>query len=309
MLNHEQVKTPALLLYLKGDKDEMKVDLSKLNLKEQPTLLLKNLNGNIIAPLNPVLEIQGTLSFNETSEINFKIPKFYNGKETLAYDAICGMRIVEWMDIGRFVLVNPKITDEGIREVKECTMYSLEYELTYKKLSLENNTYNFYNPATPQDTVLGIIVNEYATDWSVGEVDSELLGKWRTFEVSDANVLDFMRSTLQETYNCIFDFDTFNRKINVRYADKDVARQPVYLSTDNLLNQIQIEEDTEQIVTSLDINGAEGVTIRSVNPMGINKIYNLDYFMANDYDFTDEMKTKYQNWKDTFKSHGEGCIG
>ncbi len=283
----------------------MKVDLSKLNLKEQPTLLLKNLNGNIIAPLNPVLDIQGTLSFNETSEINFKVPKFYDGKETLAYDAICGMRIVEWMDIGRFVLVNPKITDEGIREVKECTIYSLEYELTYKKLSLENNTYNFYNPAAPQDTVLGIIVNEYATDWSVGEVDSELLGKWRTFEVTDANVLDFMRSTLQETYNCIFDFDTFNRKINVRYADKDVIQQPVYLSTDNLLNQIQIEEDTEQIVTSLDVNGAEGVTIRSVNPMGINKIYNLDYFMANDYDFTNEMKTKYQNWKDTFKSNQE----
>lgn len=283
----------------------MKVDLSKLNLKEQPTLLLKNLNGNIIAPLNPVLDIQGTLSFNETSEINFKVPKFYDGKETPAYDAICGMRIVEWMDIGRFVLVNPKITDEGIREVKECTIYSLEYELTYKKLSLENNTYNFYNPAAPQDTVLGIIVNEYATDWSVGEVDSELLGKWRTFEVTDANVLDFMRSTLQETYNCIFDFDTFNRKINVRYADKDVIRQPVYLSTDNLLNQIQIEEDTEQIVTSLDVNGAEGVTIRSVNPMGINKIYNLDYFMANDYDFTNEMKTKYQNWKDTFKSNQE----
>ena len=55
---------------------------------------------------------------------------------------------------------------------------------------------------------------------------------------------------------------------------------------------------------SFGCNGADGVSIRSVNPMGTNRIYNLDAYMNSSY-FSDKMITSWNKWKDTFKSYQE----
>ena len=281
----------------------MVIDLSKIEMKEHPILLLKNANNQIIAPLNSALNIKGQIYYNEVSTLSFDIPKMYDGIAVEGYNEIQGMRIVEWKDIAQFVLVNPVIVNDGIVEKKQCKMYSLDYEFTYKKLSLENATYNFWNPVTPDSTILGIILS-YMHSWSVGTVDSKLIGKYRTFEIDNENLYDFMKSTLQDTYSCIFEFDTLHRKINVRDANKEPIKKAVFLSTDNLVKEIEIEEDTESIITVLDVNGADGVTIRSVNPMGTNKIYNLDYFM-NTTNFSSSIVDKWAEWKETYKSNQE----
>jgi len=66
----------------------------------------------------------------------------------------------------------------------------------------------------------------------------------------------------------------------VRDVGSDGVTQPVFLSLDNLAKEIDVKENTEDIFTVLDVNGADGVNIMSVNPLGTNKIYNLDYFMT-----------------------------
>ena len=48
----------------------------------------------------------------------------------------------------------------------------------------------------------------------------------------------------------IFDFDTYNRKINVRSINEIVNTKPVYLSTKNLIKEIEIEENTDELVTN-----------------------------------------------------------
>ena len=72
----------------------MVIDLSKINMKEQPTLLLKNANNHIIAPLSSALNIKGQLYYNEVSVLSCEIPKFYNDQIVECYDEIRGMRIV-----------------------------------------------------------------------------------------------------------------------------------------------------------------------------------------------------------------------
>lgn len=281
----------------------MEIALSKINLKESPLLLLKNANETIIAPLCEVMNFQAQLYYNEVSQISFSLPRQHDGEAIEGYNALTGMQIVEWKDIGKFVLINPTIVDEGIREVKQCKGYSLEYEFTYKKISLENATYNFWNPVTPNSTILGIVMS-YMPSWSVGTVDSGLIGKYRTFEVDHENLYDFMKNQLQESYSCIFEFDTLRRKVNVRDTNQSARKTPVFLSKQNLAKEIEIEEDTENICTVLDVNGADGVTIRSVNPMGINKIYNLDYFM-NLTNFSQGMIDKWNAWKSTYDANQE----
>ena len=63
------------------------------------------------------------------------------------------------------------------------------------------------------------------------------------------------------------------------------ATEPVFLSTQNLAKQIEVTEQSENIVTRLDVNGAEGVTIRDVNPTGTNKLIDLELIFMNTGNF------------------------
>ena len=279
----------------------MVFDFSTLDYVEAPMLLLKNLDGTVIQPLGYAYEVTAKLLYNEVSELHFKVPAYVDGVETPHYADLTSMRLVDWMGMGQFILVNPKTQSDGISEYKECTAYSLEHELNYKQIYMEEGTYDFWNPVAQENTVLGIIISLLPL-WSIGEVDESLWGKYRTFGVDNESVYDFIKNTAQETYQCVFDFDTYNRRINVRSVASDVATDPVFLSLDNLVQELEITEDTDNIFTCLDVNGADGVDIRSVNPLGTNKIYNLDYFMGHNY-FTDEMVQKWNSWKTTYEDN------
>lgn len=279
----------------------MVVDFSKLDLREPPTLILKNTTGTPIGVLGYAMHLTADIKYDEASVIEFELPAWVDGKPTPHYDAAIGMRIVELQNIGQFILVNPKETGDGAKKIKACKGYSLEYEFTFKKLSLANATYNFWNPVTPDSTLLGIIL-ELMPSWHVGSIDSNLVGKYRTFEVSDENLYNFIKGTIQTSYNCIFDFDTYNRRINVKDASSEVPTNPIYISNANLAKEITVEENTENIVTRLDVNGADGVTIRDVNPSGTNKIINLDYFMNTD-NFDQALIDKYYAWKESYANY------
>lgn len=279
----------------------MVIDFSKLDLSQRPKFIVKNLDGTAIGYLGHVLNPTGKLYYNEVSEVSFEYPSQVNGEKLDEYDLLTGMRIIDVQGYGLFLLRNPTEIDNGIVKKKKCTAYSLEHELTHKYVTLEEGTYNFWNPLTPESTILGIITNE-AKSWTIGDVSEDLIGKYRTFSVDSQNIYDWMKSDLQETYGCIFDFDTYNRTINVRSVNDTVNTKPVYLSLNNLVKELEIEENTDEMVTALDVYGADDVTIRSCNPMGTNRIYNLDAYMNDKY-FSDTIIEKWNRWKTTFNSY------
>lgn len=277
----------------------MVIDFSKIGtVKEQPTLVLCNADGTAIQTLGYAYDLKANICYNEMSTITFEIPAYVDGVKTPHYDDIIGMRIINMVNWGRFILMNPSTKSDGAKEIKTCKAYSLEYELTYKKVFFEEATYNFWNPLSPDNTVLGIIMSDLPS-WTIGTVDEDLIGKYRTFSANDSNTYNFIKSTLQETYSCIFDFDTYTRTINVRSTANESVSKPVYLSMDNLVKEIEIDEDTENIFTVLDVSGGEDVDIRMVNPLGSNKIYNLDYFMNTSH-FDQELIDKWMTWKNSF---------
>lgn len=277
----------------------MVIDIASLDLKDAPVLALENLDETPIAILGNAFNIEAHIAYNDTSSISFDLPAYVNGSPTPGYDDVIGTRLIRIPGWGVFILVNPEVTGDGIREIKSCKAYSREYEMTYKKMSLEENTYNLWNPVTPDSTVLGIIINEYLPYWHVGTVDPDLVGKYRTFSESNVNLYNFLKSTVQQKYGCIVDFNTVTRTINVRSTANHANTKPVFVSLDNLAKEISREEDTENIFTCLDVNGAEGVTIRGVNPTGTNKIYNLDYYMNTSH-FSQAFIDKWNSWKQAF---------
>ena len=275
----------------------MVIDFSTAKIKEQPPLVLRNLDGTAIQVLGCASGLKAEISYNEVSSITFSVPRYVDGELTPGYDLIIGTRIVDLIGWGQFVLSDPETVNDGVNEIKSCKAFSLEYEFSKRKITLPEGTYCFWNPATPDETVVGIIL-EYMPSWSVGTIDSELVGKYRTFSVSGTSIYDFIKSTLQKSFSCIFTFDTYQRKIHVKHTDTDAEQSAVYLSLDNLAQELKIQEDSEHIVTVLDVNGADGVDIRNVNPIGSNKIYNLDYYMNTSH-FSQALINKWTAWKTT----------
>lgn len=286
----------------------MVIDFSKVDLKERPVLLLQNADETEIQTLGYAFNLKPDICFNEISSITFDLPAFVEAEvdgeitqiKTPHYDDVVGMRTIDMDGWGRFVLVDPSIQKEGKKEIKSCKAYSLEYELTFKKITLKESTYKFWNPISPENTILGNILS-LLPSWSIGEVDADLFNKARTFSVESENIYNFIKSTVQKTYSCIFDFDTYNRKINVISTESDRYTSPVYISLDNLAKSISVSEDTEGIVTVLDVNGAEGVSIRSVNPTGDNKIYNLDYYISTGH-IGEDLANKWNKWKQNYEA-------
>lgn len=221
------------------------------------------------------------------------------------YDDVVGMRIVELVGVGQFKLVDPSESKDGVKTIKSCKAYSLEYEFVEKKISLEEDTYELTDGLTETDTILGMIL-EKMPSWHKGTVSTTLIGKYRTFDTSSQSVYDLMKSTLQEKFRCVFDFDTYHRTINIVDVDDFVPTQGVFLSLDNLLKKIDINENSDNIVTCLGVYGADGVDIYSVNPIGTDKIYNLDYLFQSGQieepaqplqDDDDSFGAKWRRWE------------
>ena len=260
----------------------MVIDFSKIDMRNRPKFILKNLDGTPIGYLGHILEPNARFCYTEVSELNFKYPSADNGEKLDEYDLLTSMRVIDVEGYGQFLLQSPVENNDTVVKIKSCKAYSLEYELVGKKITLEEGTYNFWNPLAPDGTIMGIILSELPS-WSIGTVSSDLIGKYRTYSADNQSVYDFMKSKLQESYDCIFDFDTYNRTINVKSLSDSFSTKAVYLSARNLLDEIEVEENANELVTALDVHGADDLDIRTVNPMGTNKIYNLYAYMNQSY--------------------------
>lgn len=264
---------------------------------ERPILILKRPDGTPIGVLGNAKGVTFESNYNELSTLSFTLPAKVDGVDTPFYHDVSGLMIIELRGIGQFVVQNPEGGGNKVKRTKSVTANSLECEFGRKKISLPKSTYKFFDTMDPSNTILGMIMEEMPT-WSVGSVAGTLLTKYRTFDVNNENLYNLIKGTVQQSYNCIFEFDTLNRVVNVRDADAEPAQKQVFVSRENLAKDIKVKEETDDIVTRLDVSGADGVNIREVNPTGTNRIINLDYYANNGY-LPDGIVEKYNDWKQT----------
>ncbi len=276
----------------------MVIDFKDVDLKKRPTLILKNMDDRPIGALTHAIGLKMDIHLAEVSEITFDYPYQVNGTVLPEFELLTGLRIIDVQGYGQFILRNPEETSDGVNRKKSCKAYSLEYEFSNDTITLEEGTYNFYNPVANSGSIMSLIM-EKMPHWSVGTISENLVGKYRTFSADGVSLYDFMTNDLQQAYDCIFIFDTYDRTVSAISTADDVTIQPVYLSERNLIKQIEIEENTDDQTTVLDVYGADGVDIRSVNPMGENRLYNLDAYMNTSY-FDPPIIYKWNAWKTAF---------
>lgn len=251
-------------------------------------MILQTLHGEIIGVVGSYFNLDMQIKFADVSEISFSVPAYDNGVPTPFYDDIQSYRMVQIDPYGIYVLQEPNVSGDGVQEVKEVSASSIEILLSNKRITLEEGTYSL-------DTIMGF-VREVAPDWTY-ELRGSVGSNFRTFDQTDESLLDWLRNTASKSYGCLFDFDPYTKKITVFDAYEDYDIVPIYLTYDNLLKQQDISTSIKDFFTVLRVSGADPVDIREVNPIGTNRIYNLDYFIENG-DISGELATKWRRWQD-----------
>lgn len=290
--------------------DYTQIAFDKFGRPEPPTLLLQTADERTIGTLPNVANLKITVNFSETSEISFDLPAYSDGVPTPLYDKVAGYKVIRTEHYGIFLLMKPEISGDGIEEIKSVTGYSLEKKLENKQFFLEEGTFNFWNPATPDDTILGRIL-EVSPGWKAGYVAPSLIGRYRTFDQYDDYALSFLYDDAMDTFRCVVVFDVYNKTINAYDADDDVSALPIYLGFDNLVTDLDITELTDELVTAMTPSGADDLDIRQVNPTGTNWIYDISYFIENG-DIPSALAEKWTEWQKSVLNRQEyykGLVG
>lgn len=284
----------------------MYLDYSKITVDTDgtpihPELRLQTLSGRNFGTLRGVHDLKFNINYSELSEISFTIPFMIEGIINPLYDKVVGYKVVWTEKYGQYLLTTPTITGTGLEEKKTVKGYSLEKRFERKNLFLAEGVYNFYDSLNPTDTILGRII-ELDSDWEIGDVSPSLEGRYRTLTQYDGNALSFMYGDAMTKYRCVFVFDPYRnpetgkRRIYVYDADADISTLPIYLSYDNLLEQAEVTELSDELITQLSVYGADNLSIASVNPIGSDHIVNLDYFIENG-DIPHDLALKVKEWQ------------
>lgn len=283
--------------------DYSKIEFDHFGRPEAPELMLQTMDRSPIGLLTNVSELTFDIKFSEQSQISFVISRYSDGVETPFYDDVTGYKLIYTKNYGIYIIMKPTVTGDGIKEEKTVQGYSLEAELDMKRFFLEEGTFNFWNPASPTDTIIGRAL-ELAPGWKAGYVSPALIGRYRTFDQYDDGLLSFLYNSVPDKFRCVFAFDPYEMTINAYDGDEDMGALPIYLDFDNLLTQVDVDELTEELVTAMRPYGADDLDIRNVNPIGTNWIYDLTYFVENG-DIPADLAKKWNAWQAEIRANQE----
>lgn len=286
----------------------MYLDFSKLPFNangdyEAPTLLLQTLDGTPVGTIPGVSNLKMKIKFVEQSEMEFDVPSVIDGVDNPIYNRVTGYKLIYTKNYGIYVTQKPQKTSDGIMEVKHVIAYSIEKLMEKKKFFLEEGVFKFCNITNVSDnnTIIGRIL-EVDPTWNIGYISPTVAAKYGAFEEYDKELLDFIQNNAMQKYRCVFVFDPYGtsekpgKTINVYDADETLATLPIYLGFDNLLTETNIEELTDELTTAIRPYGADGLSIRDVNPAGDDWVYDLSGFIARG-DLSGDLADAFTSWQ------------
>lgn len=261
----------------------MEISFDYFNQYQIPNLTLCNPNSEELLSLGTAYRRVLTLRYNALSEFSFVMAnKIDTDVYVEGYDLIQAKRLVLIENIGYFRI--DKVTEDidGIKKIKNVTCFALEVEMVQKKLTAFGGTFKLYDITSPSTTLLGRII-QLIPNWTIGTIDSTLLDKFRSFDVSDTTIYNFLMTDVETAYGCIFVFDTVARTISALSRENATYDSDIYLSDNNIIKTLGITEISDEITTVLYVYGSGNLDIRNVNPLGTDAIYNFDYYMTTDW--------------------------
>ena len=268
-----------------------------------------------------ITSISATMSFDNPDEISFDVHKEIDTIGNPYWNSIVNLKLIYIYDYNKYYEI--EVTEqESDTETKHITAQSLcESELSNLLISLEVNTdididrddyapTMVYNPSNPSTSLLHRILKDKAPHYTINHVDESISSLQRSFSVN-TNIDDFLRQELAQEIDAHVEYDTAHRSISLYdmlsvcnscghrgnfYDTCPICNSSnvkngygewtnVYLSTDNLVNEISLTAEKTTIKNSFKVvGGDDNITNRipSVNPNGTGYIIKFSDLQYND---------------------------
>lgn len=276
------------------------VEFDKFKLAEKPVLTLAYPQGKELGQLGAYLNLELATSLNSYSTITFRYP-FYgtNGQKANLYEEVQNQMLIKMGQYGNFIITSCSENNDGATRYLEIAADSAEVQLCRRKINLLNGTYKFYDNVNPSDTILGQIT-KYAPAWSIGYVSADLMNKYRTFDIPDSTLYDFLMNDVAQTYECIFTFNTIEKTINAYTTNDFIKVSDVFIGYESFLKSCTVEEIADEITTVMSCYGGDGVNIASVNPLGSVFLYDFSHFKNM---MSDSLKRSLDKWEEKIEEY------
>lgn len=243
-----------------------------------PRLQICHPSGRVLGNLK---EAVGTLNYKvnlgRLNEIDFNVPYDIDIKHSLQrnpnIEKLKGRYLVK-LKIGNkqenFIInsISESMDDNG--DVKQVHAFSLGYELNDKEVRALT--------LTSKNATESLTEGLRYTIWSVGYVDSDFDLKFRSFDVTEKTVLDFVYE-IAETFNAVVEFDTVNRLIHLKKAENIGTNKGFRTTYGKLMKSLNLSTPQDEFVTKLNVYGANDLSINRVNPTGQSYILNFDVLL------------------------------
>lgn len=310
--HYKKIKDPTLYLH---------------NPDMKPISAIKARNRNFVLRFNDLSELTFEAPKYEKSKDGtmFELPY---------YSRLATKRLIKIDEIGWFQITQAVENEDGLTAYMSITAQSHQCAFKEKGFFCEGRLYKFYDESDPYDAnydsdkedaipsvvgqlyqQLGIKVavaitdfepDEDYGDWTIVYIDPVLKyaegatsNICRAFKENSATYgYDFMVNSVENAFEVIFDFDFMHHAIKVKRVESVTQKTNIYLSFDNVVNELQTTEKADDIVTVLNCSGND-LDIRTVNPTGTNYIVDFSYYMdeVNYHWMSQELITKIKAWK------------
>lgn len=282
-------------------------------------------NNQTAAPVIGYENDSMTLKLLDISELSFEVPEYiYLPQKKATVLNPCFNYLSQYMRIkdseGRIFRINaePEIRETPDGRLKSVSADSLECELQDKDITAlavnmgnelsrewysENlnalgapiNYITFVNDKEPRLSLMHILL-EYAPNWKIGHVDTELRAMRRAFEINASDLYAILTQDVARAFECVFLFDTAARTISAYKVENIGEDTHIYLSIHNLITNQVITPSSDNIYTQFSVLADDGKDILPFANFGSHTISNYDYFL-NPIWFDEATITKYNAYK------------
>lgn len=250
----------------------MFIDIDYNKRPKKSSLLLAKPNKQIISNISEKTDDTVNIKLGNISELNFSIPFEIDGEKNKHVDLIREKMLIKFsLGTYREWYIVDEITENGDdSDWFNVKAYSLGYELSSKFID------SFVEDSINATETLTKLLEP--TIWKIGTIDPLFDEMFRSFDISDSNVLECILEA-GETYGALIQWDTENRTISFLDASKNGKFKGMTVDYGRFLQSINRNRTADEMVTRLYVYGNENMTIHEANPTGQGYIEDFSYFI------------------------------
>ena len=168
----------------------------------------------------------------------------------------------------------------GLKKIEAYYISSAEYRFGMKYIITYSNDekQEFYFDFANVHKLKAVFPTIELTH-NTGQYEEKLNTKYRYFE-ADCCSWTTMLERIEEAFECIITFDTYNQIVNVYDKDSFGEDTGIVINYENAIKEINKSQKVGDIVTRLYVN-SPNVSIAEENPLGTEYVEDYSYFMEN----------------------------